>query len=353
MAKPKRKALETNNQLVTPHDMATGAELDDEDDLGVALPVASTDAPVITWLVDAADHGKRLDVVLAKAAPQYSRNHLQTLIARGLVRVADEVASQTSRKVFAGQTVQAVLEPTAEARAFTPEPMDIPIIFEDDHLLVVNKPAGWVVHPAAGHWSGTLLNGLLAHHAPLAHVPRAGIVHRLDKDTSGVMVVGKTLAAATALTRLIADRLVHRHYCALVWGQPPEQLHIDMPVGRDPISRVRMAVIASGKSAQTDVQLQACYQWEDEGGVKRMVSAVRCRLHTGRTHQIRVHLSHRRWPLLADAVYGGASALGMQRQALHAEKLAFTHPILGHELTFHAPLPEDMAHAWSRVVAGE
>lgn len=347
----KRQALEINDSFATTGDLITEGELEDEDDLVVALPEGSAEAPLISWVIDAVDHGRRLDVVLSKAVPQYSRNHLQSLIARGLVRLADQVAQQASRKVLAGQTVQAVLEPTAEARAFTPEPMDIPILFEDEHILVVNKPAGWVVHPAAGHWSGTLLNGLLAHHTPLAHVPRAGIVHRLDKDTSGVMVVGKTVAAATALTRLIAERLVHRHYCALVWGQPPEALHIDMPVGRDPVSRVRMAVTPSGKPAQTDVTLQASLQWEDEAGVKRTVSAVRCRLHTGRTHQIRVHLSHRRWPLLADAVYGGAPALGMQRQALHAETLAFTHPILGHELMFHAPLPEDMAQAWARVVA--
>jgi len=346
----KRQALEINDSSDI-NELTTGVELEDDDDLGVALPPSVTDVPVINWVIDAADHGKRLDVVLSKAVPQYSRNHLQSLIARGLVRLADQVAQQASRKVLAGQTVQAVLEPTAEARAFTPESMDIPIVFEDDHILVVNKPAGWVVHPAAGHWSGTLLNGLLAHHAPLAHVPRAGIVHRLDKDTSGVMVVGKTVAAATALTRLIAERLVHRHYCALVWGQPPDDLHIDVPVGRDPVSRIRMAVTPSGKPAQTDVKLQACLQWEDEAGVKRTVSAVRCRLHTGRTHQIRVHLSHRRWPLLADAVYGGAPALGMQRQALHAETLAFTHPILGQDLTFHAPLPDDMAQAWARVVA--
>lgn len=348
MAKP--EALEINESLLTTDDLAAGVELDDEDELVIGLPASTVEPEVITWVLDAADHGKRLDVVLSKAVPQYSRNHLQSLIARGLVRLSDQVAQQASRKVLAGQTVQAVLEPTAEARAFTPEPMDIPIVFEDEHLLVVNKPAGWVVHPAAGHWSGTLLNGLLAHHSPLAHVPRAGIVHRLDKDTSGVMVVGKTVAAATALTRLIAERLVHRHYCALVWGQPPESLRIDMPVGRDPISRVRMAVTPSGKPAQTDVQRQACLQWEDASGVQRTVSAVRCRLHTGRTHQIRVHLSHRRWPLLADAVYGGAPALGMQRQALHAEVLSFSHPILGHELTFHAPLPEDMAQAWACVV---
>ncbi len=312
-----------------------------------AAPVA----PTLKQQVTLAHHGKRLDVALSHFTPEFSRNHIQSLIERGLVQLAGLVVKQPSKKVSAGQWLEAVLEPTAQARAFTPEPMDIPIVFEDEHLLVVNKPAGWVVHPAAGNWSGTLLNGLLAHHAALSQLPRAGIVHRLDKDTSGLMVVGKTLVAVTALSRLIAAREVHRQYVALVWGQPPEQLTIDAPVGRDPVTRVKMTVLASGKPAKTDVTTLGSVQVMDaEGEVARTVSAVRCVLHTGRTHQIRVHLSSRRWPLLADKLYGGAPALGMLRQALHAEQLCFTHPVTAKAMSFEAPMPSDMAQAWSKVL---
>jgi 23S rRNA pseudouridine1911/1915/1917 synthase len=219
--------------------------------------------------------------------------------------------------------------------------MALDIVFEDAHLMVLNKPAGRVVHPAAGHWSGTVLNGLLHHHAASAALPRAGIVHRLDKDTSGLMVVGKTLAAVTALVRAIAARDVHRQYLALAHGtvRQAEQT-IDAPIGRDPKSRVRMAVVGSGKPARTDVECLAA---------RAQVSALRCTLHTGRTHQIRVHLASKGHPLLADLLYGGRLALGLQRQALHATALAFEHPITGEALSFHCPLPADLAPAWVEV----
>jgi 23S rRNA pseudouridine1911/1915/1917 synthase len=201
------------------------------------------------------------------------------------------------------------------------------------------------VHPAAGNWSGTLLNGLLAHCSGAATLPRAGIVHRLDKDTSGLMVVGKTLPAVTALVRAIAAREVHREYLALVHGRLPQaSLHIDVPLARDPQSRVRMAVVASGKPAQTDVTRIAWAETDDG-----LVTAVRCKLHTGRTHQIRVHLASRGHPLVADVLYGGRLALGMQRQALHAVRLGLAHPQTGANLMFEAPLPADLAAAWQRV----
>jgi len=222
--------------------------------------------------------------------------------------------------------------------------MALPIVFEDEHLLVVDKPAGLVVHPAAGNWSGTLLNGLLAHHAAAATLPRAGIVHRLDKDTSGLMVVGKTLVAATALVRAIAAREVHRQYLALAHGELRDaRLTIDAPIGRDPQSRVRMAVLAAGKAARTDVERLAC----TDG-----VSAVRCTLHTGRTHQIRVHLASRGHPLVADALYGGRPLLGLSRQALHARRLALAHPVTGAALDFESPLPDELAQAWGEIAGG-
>jgi len=214
-------------------------------------------------------------------------------------------------------------------------------MFEDDDLLVLDKPAGLVVHPAAGNWSGTLLNGLLARYATAATLPRAGIVHRLDKDTSGLMVVGKTLAAVTALVRAIASREVHRSYLALAHGiLGASTLSIEAPIGRDPRLRTRMAVVAGGKSARTDVELLAS---------AARISALRCTLHSGRTHQIRVHLAARGHPLVADALYGGAPAFGLSRQALHAARLRFTHPLSGRRLDFEAPMPADLAEAWARI----
>jgi 23S rRNA pseudouridine1911/1915/1917 synthase len=292
-------------------------------------------------LVSAALHGARLDKAVVAMAPEFSRSHLQTLIEGGHVRVDGRAVTTASRKVTAGQRIAVELMPTPQSQAFRPEPLVLSVVHEDPHLLVVNKAAGMVVHPAAGNWSGTLLNGLLAHHAGAAALPRAGIVHRLDKDTSGLMVVGKTLQAVTALVRAIAAREVHRQYFAIAHGELAQAaLRIDAPVGRDPQSRIRMAVLASGKPAMTDVERVAT-----GGGF----SALRCTLHTGRTHQIRVHLASRGHPLVADATYGGTPALGMQRQALHATRLELAHPIDGRGLSFSAEAPSDFASAWARV----
>jgi 23S rRNA pseudouridine1911/1915/1917 synthase len=286
-------------------------------------------------------HGARLDKALVAFVPEFSRSHLQNLIDAGHVTVEGRVATSASRKVLAGQQIVVDLVPTAESQAFRPEFVPLSIVFEDEHLLVLDKAAGMVVHPAAGNWSGTILNGLLAHHRTAATLARAGIVHRLDKDTSGLMVVGKTLQAVTALVREIAARHVHREYLAIAHGTPrSDHMHIDAPIGRDPQSRVRMAVVASGKPARTDVDMVK------SGGA---FSGLRCTLHTGRTHQIRVHLASKGHPLVGDTVYGGSPTLGMQRQALHAAKLEFQHPLFDMPLSFTAEPPADFAAAWQQI----
>ena len=309
-------------------------ELTDE----TAAEDLSGDAPEIRQCeVEQAWHGERLDKLLVRMAPEFSRNHLQSLIERGCVQIQGEAAATASRKVKAGQQVQLELQPTEESKAFRAEALSLDIVFEDEHLLVLNKAAGMVVHPAAGNWSGTVMNGLLAHHKAAASLPRAGIVHRLDKDTSGLMVVGKTLEAVTALMRMIAAREVHREYRAIAHGRVPDEMVIDAPLQRDPKSRIRMAVVAGGKPSRTDVFVLARAE---------RLSAVRCVLHSGRTHQIRVHMAYKGFPLVSDSLYGGAAALGLTRQALHAARLSFDHPMSGEPLCFDADLPADLKLAW-------
>ena len=317
--------------------------IDLEEDEGLESP-AAPEHEVRSAIAQGDWHGWRLDKVLVAMAPEFSRSHLQGLIDQELVFLDGACAGLASRKVKAGQSVQVELRPTAESLAFRAEHLALKVVFEDEHVLVVDKPAGLVVHPAPGHWSGTLLNGLLAYHPASVHLPRAGIVHRLDKDTSGLMMVGKTLQAVTALSRAIASRDVQRLYMALVHGAvPPGFTAVEARVGRDPGSRIRMAVHPSGRPARTDVQTLASAQG---------FTAVRCRLHTGRTHQIRVHLAHIGYPLVGDRLYGGTAELGLERQALHAWKLAFDHPVHGEPLEFVRPAPTDLSRAWEVVAPG-
>ena len=289
--------------------------------------------------IGSAQHGSRVDKALVELLPEFSRSYLQQLIEIGRVRLQSALVSKASLKVKAGEVLLVELRPTPQSQAFRPESMTLNVVYEDPHLLVIDKPAGLVVHPAPGNWSGTLLNGLLAHDPCMSHVPRAGIVHRLDKDTSGLMVVAKTRLVMDALVQAIAAREVSRQYFAIAhrtWSHAP-QITVDAAIGRDPRNRLRMAVVnletGHGKSAKTDIVLL-------DTGSKG--SFVRCILHSGRTHQIRVHMAHVGHPLVGDVVYGGSVVPEMTRQALHACRLAFKHPATDEPLVFESVPPDDV-----------
>lgn len=293
--------------------------------------------------VGADAHGERLDKWLAAQCPEFSRSYFQQLLAMQAVRVDGRVEGKASLRLRVGAQVAVTLQPTPQARAFQPQAMPIRVVYEDAHLLVLDKPAGLVVHPASGHWSGTLLNGLLAHHAAARDLPRAGIVHRLDKDTSGLMLVGKTLPAVEALVRQIAARQVHRIYVALAhgaWRASTTEVWVDRPVGRDPRNRLRMAVLPAGSSGARPAQTTVRCLAQGQG-----VSWVACKLHTGRTHQIRVHMASLGQPLLGDVLYGGRPLWGMARQALHALRLVLRHPVTQEVLRLETALPDDLEAA--------
>lgn len=285
------------------------------------------------------EHGQRLDKVLAQTVQGFSRSYLQQLIAAGAVTVNGRTVEKPALKLRIGDALSIALRATEQSKAFLPEPMELDVVYEDAYLAVIHKPAGLVVHPAPGNWTGTLLNGLLAHAPCFAEVPRAGIVHRLDKDTSGLMVVAKSRTIMDALVAAIARRDVGRQYVAIARGQWPfgEAIKtVDHPIGRDPSNRLRMAVVDiaqhPGKAAKTDIQcLDRCGD----------AMLVHCRLYTGRTHQIRVHMASLRLPLVADAVYAGPPGQVIRRQALHAVKLTFLHPIDQRPMCFMASLPDD------------
>ena len=319
----------------TPPEPEAQALLDEAGDAG-------PDSELRSFSITAPLHGERLDRALAILVPEFSRSYLQQLLESGAVQVNGKTALKPSQKVRAGDAGTVELRPTPQSQAFKAEAMALDILFQDDHLLVVNKPSGLVVHPAPGNWGGTLLNGLLAHDGAALMLPRAGIVHRLDKDTSGLMVVARSRTAMDALVQSIAERDVARQYVALAhrpWSGPRSR-RVEAPIGRDPRNRLRMAAVDlernSGKAASTGFDL---LENADEGCL------VRATLQTGRTHQIRVHMASIGHPLVADQVYGGTAAAGMQRQALHAFRLAFIHPASREPLEFLAPLPSDMARA--------
>jgi 23S rRNA pseudouridine1911/1915/1917 synthase len=284
--------------------------------------------------------GLRLDQALARLLPDYSRSRLQDWVKRALVRV-DGASAAPKDKVWGGERIEVRAEPDAQVRASVAQAIALAIVHEDDHIMVIDKPAGLVVHPGSGNPDGTLLNALL-HHAPaLAAMPRAGIVHRLDKDTSGLLVVAKTLAAQTSLVRQLQAHTVRREYLAVVIGKPTATGKVEATIGRHPVARTKMAVVARGKAAVTHYRvLRGGKGW----------SLVQCRLETGRTHQIRVHMHSIGHPLIGDPVYGSArleralpeAARNFRRQALHAARLALIHPASGEAIAFESPLPADL-----------
>lgn len=290
--------------------------------------------------------GQRLDQVAVQLFPQFSRARLQEWIKSGQITLAGKVVKPNT-KVTGGETIQLEVELRDEGD-WQAEDLGLNIVYEDEDLLVIDKPADLVVHPAAGNEDGTLLNGLLHHLPHLQQIPRAGIVHRLDKDTTGLMVVAKTLEAQNRLVQQLQARTVARQYVAVVVGAIPPHGKVDAPLGRDPFNRIKMAVVKSGgKEAVTHFKRLA-----------RLgpMSLVRLNLETGRTHQIRVHMTHLGFPLLGDPLYGrrlhglidldeetADLVIHFPRQALHAERLSLVHPRTGETCTWHSPWPDDFA----------
>jgi len=278
--------------------------------------------------------GLRLDQALTRLLPEFSRSRLARWVKDGEVTL-DGRSALPREIVHGGERIDVRPRPDPLELAHRPQKIPLDIVFEDEGLIVINKPAGLVVHPGSGNWSGTLLNALLQHAPQLSGLPRAGIVHRLDKETSGLIVVAKTLKAHAGLVRQLQARSVTREYLAVVHGDVARAGMVEAPIGRHPVHRIRMAVVARGKPAITHYTVLERYG---------AASLLLCRLETGRTHQIRVHLSSIGHPLVGDSVYGKryATLAAFKRQALHAEKLALMHPVTRRTRTWHAPLPQDM-----------
>lgn len=314
------------------------SSLDESDDYSCTPPAPALPSAVAAAEIPVEMVGMRVDAALARMFPEHSRSRLQAWLKDGLIQV-DGLAADAKRKVLGGESVTVAVPPAPTFAAA--EDIALDIVFEDDHLIVLDKPAGLVVHPGNGNESGTLMNALL-HHAPaLAGIPRAGIVHRLDKETSGLLVVAKTLPAQTDLVRQLQARSVKRHYLALALGRIERDGVVDAPIGRHPVQRIKMAVVAGsgGKEARTHYRVMERFE---------KATLLECRLETGRTHQIRVHLASIGHPLAGDPVYGKTCSGDVRldafrRQALHAWRLAVLHPASGTECAWEAPLPADFA----------
>ena len=316
----------------------------------------------LNFVVEDEFSGERLDKVLARLMPSVSRARLQTWIEQGAVAVNGVTVEKIRAKVAAGDEIEVMEQPSPEELAFKPVAMNLDVVYEDDEILVVNKPAGLVVHPAAGHWDDTLLNGLLARNPELKTLPRAGIVHRLDRDTTGLMVVAKTLEAQIDLIRQLQARTVKREYWAIVHGLAPEAGFIEEPIMRDPRSPMRFCV-GNGpraKEAKTHVRCVDVGNVPGVGQTPLTVSWVACRLDTGRTHQIRVHMQWAGLPLVGDPVYKGKMGklpadcplTIMKRQALHASRLGLVHPKTKENMQWFVTAPQDLTELMESVGFG-
>ena len=309
--------------------------IDDEDFIALEIPLDV--------------NGERLDKILASFLPDYSRNRLKSWVEAGAVTVDGKV-TKARYLLRGGESIKVFPQEMPEQFAFSPEEISLEVVYEDESIIVVNKPPGLVVHPAAGNWTGTLLNALLFRYPELKNLPRAGIVHRLDKDTSGLMVVARTTLAQTALVRQLQERTVGRRYLAWVWGEAPTQGKVLASVGRDQRDRLKMAAgSAHGKTAATMFRRLAKGAFEGSA-----TTLLECRLETGRTHQIRVHLESLGFPLLGDQVYrkktpGVAKSLPFERQALHAFALSLEHPVTLMTMTWFRLPPEDLMSLLSQV----
>lgn len=301
-------------------------------------PTASTREPAVATLrlMTRGGAGHRLDQFLAARLDGVSRTRVQRWIAVGAVRV-DQALRMPSYRLTGHEQVEVEPQPLASEQSYCPDPVSLTVLHQDEDLVVIDKPAGLVTHPAPGHWRNTLMNGLLHAYPKSAWLPRAGIVHRLDRDTSGVLVCAQSERAFVSLVGQLADRSMRRQYLGVVAGPIADRGEIDAPIGRDPRNRLRMAVVKppDGKAAQTEFRVLA-----RSGAAAH--AAVLCRLRTGRTHQIRVHLASIGHPLLGDTTYGGRAHAGLGRHALHAWRLSLRHPASGQVLTVDSAVPEDL-----------
>jgi 23S rRNA pseudouridine1911/1915/1917 synthase len=277
--------------------------------------------------------GLRLDQALARLLPAHSRSRIRAWIDAGNVTLSGSIV-EAKRRLAGGERLLVVPAADPRTTALEPQAIAMSIVYEDDALIVIDKPPGLVVHPGSGNWSGTLANALLHHSPQLAGLARAGIVHRLDKDTSGLLVVAKTETAQTDLVRQLQARSVRREYLALAAGDIARDGTIDAPIGRHPVKRTSMAVVGGGKPAVTRYEVR-----ERFGDCTLLV----CRLETGRTHQIRVHLASIRHPLVGDPTYGRRGGVAFPRQALHAWRLGLVHPATKEPMRWESPIPQDFA----------
>jgi 23S rRNA pseudouridine1911/1915/1917 synthase len=303
-------------------------------------PISTLEEPDFLF-VTAEEEGVRIDKLLAERFPDHSRTYFQYLIDSGFVLLNGE---PVKKRILPeeGDEIEICFQATAEA-SLEPESIPLEILYEDEHILAVNKPAGMVVHPAPGHWSGTFVNALLGHCqeiAPSSDPLRPGIVHRLDKDTSGVLIAAKTVIAHQKLIEMFSSRRMEKLYLAICYGRPQNGT-INIPIGRHPVHRKEMAALPDGREAITEIQVAA---------FNEKTSLVLLRPKTGRTHQIRVHLKHVGCPIVGDPVYGKKSD-SPKRQLLHAYRLAFEHPITKTPIKLTAPLPQDMKE-WMRQLCG-